>query len=455
MIVPGNKPSFASRCLAAAVLAWTAGLVALPAAASVPAADSAAAIRALAEFEDACRSTKPLWSVDLCGPIVLVDPRTRMAVTNRPDPAGRFAPRDGAFVGEWPADMPVANTSIDWEDTRWAMILLPLPEDAFSRLRLIAHESFHRIQPELGHDPADALLPHLDEEQGRVWLRLEIRALGRAIATEGAGARAAVLDALLFRAARYAEFPGADSLERRLEGHEGLAEYTGVRFALDVTGPDPELVTELLDAFERRPTYVRSLGYGTGPALGLLLDRYRPGWRDMIGPEPDLDRRLARAVGAPLADSRAQAVRDAALQRGAAYGADIVRAEEQERAQRRAADLEVYRKVLVEGPTLTVELPDRLLLFNPNTVLPLGDEGNVYPGAILMGDWGRLTLEDGAALGNADRSRARVAAPQSPEPGHAGLVEGPGWTLELEAGWHLVPGDRPGDFRLARVDAEH
>lgn len=87
-------------------------------------------------------------------------------------------------------------------------------------------------------------------------------------------------------------------------------------------------------------------------------------------------------------------------------------------------------------------------MFNPNTVLSLGDEGNVFPGSILIGPWGRLTLHEGAALATAARDQARVAAPDTLEPGPVGTVNGPGWILELEPEWRLVPGPRPGDFRL-------
>ena len=116
-------------------------------------ANTAEAVQALVAFEDGCKRAEGLWPAKLCGPIVLVDPSTRAAVANQPDPAGRFKRQDGMFVGEWPASMDVANTAVDWEDTRWALVMLPLPEDPFGRLQLLAHESFHRIQPELGPPP--------------------------------------------------------------------------------------------------------------------------------------------------------------------------------------------------------------------------------------------------------------------------------------------------------------
>lgn len=423
-------------------------LVIAPASAPAEPASAPAAIAALAQFENACSHAEPLWSAELCGPLVLVDRSTRLAVANRPDPDGGFRRQDGMFVGKWPAGMGVANTAVDWGGTMWAVVMLPLPQDEFERLRLLAHESFHRIQPELGFGMSDPIASHLDEEEGRVWLRLELRALARALAGDDTEAREAVLDALLFRRVRTAAFPGSAALERQLEGHEGLAEYTGVRFALDATGTALDEIARKTEAFQARPSYVRSLGYGTGPALGLLLDRYGPGWRRDIGLAPDLARRLAAAVVAPEADPEAPPRRELAARRALAYGSEAVRVEEADRAERLAAERARYREELVEGPVLVVELPERRLMFNPNTIVSLGDEGNVYPGSILIGPWGRLTLEEGASLATPERDRARVAAPEDHESAQDGAVHGPGWILELEPGWRLVPGPRPGDFHL-------
>ncbi len=407
---------------------------------------AAAAAQALAEFEEACARVEPLWPADLCGPLVLVHPATRLAVSNRADGQGRFREQDGKFVGEWPANMAVANTAMAWEGTMWAVVMLPLSEDPFSRLQLLAHESFHRIQPELGFEVADPLATHLDEEEGRVWLRLELRAYARALESDEAKSRDATLDGLLFRRLRHASFSGSADIERRLEGHEGLAEYTGMRFALDAMAADWSVAAGKVKAFQRRPTYVRSLGYGTGPALGLLLDRYAPGWRQDIGPEPDLAGRLAAAL---TVDADGRRDREHAVRRAEAYGLDEVRSEESDRAARTAEQRARYRAELVDGPVLVLELPQRQLMFNPNTVLALGDAGNVYPGSILIGPWGRLTLQEGAALTTPDRDRAWVAAAGLDAAEPEGTVNGPGWILELESGWRLESGVRPGDFRLA------
>ncbi|MGY6661143.1 MAG: hypothetical protein ACXIVO_02380 [Glycocaulis sp.] len=422
---------------------WIAAATLIAAASPLVAQETQDPAEALREMEIACAGAEELWPVTLCGPVILVDPNSREAVANRP--GGSLEEHDGVYRGEWPAGMPVANTALSWEGQQWAMVMLPLRGDRFDRLRLLAHESFHRIQPELGHTIADPIAAHLDEMDGRVWLRMELRALAQALESGGEAGQAAVLDALAFRTMRQGLYPGAAEIERQLEAHEGIAEYTGMRFALDVTGEDIERAAGLTRRFEQRPTYVRSLGYGTGPAIGLLLDRYQPGWRDGLdGAAIDPGGLLFAALPAPTAVSEADVVARAQL-----YGLDAVLTEETERAERIAAERARYLQELVEGRVLVLDLPDNLLLFNPNTILSLGDHGNVYPGAILMGPWGQLTLHDGGALAPGDRSRATVAAPETLDA--AATVDGPGWTLVLEEGWRFVPGARQGETRLVPV----
>jgi hypothetical protein len=55
-----------------------------------------------------------------------------------------------------------------------------------------------------------------------------MRALAEALSHDGDGRRAAIRDALDFRARRRALFPGAAEEEDALERNEGMAEYTGL-----------------------------------------------------------------------------------------------------------------------------------------------------------------------------------------------------------------------------------
>jgi hypothetical protein len=403
-----------------------------------------AATDALAEFTQACGTADTAWSVPLCGRLVLIDPQIRIAVATHPDPARTFRRANGAYVGRWPEGRMVANTGFDWDGERWAMAMLPLSQDAFHRLRLLAHESFHRIQPELGLTAEDPPAVHLDELEGRLWLRMELRALAQALESEGEAALASVRDALMFRAWRQSRFDSAERSETRLEANEGLAEYAGIRFALDATGEPVTRAAEFTRGFEKRESYVRALGYGTGPALGLLLDRYSPGWRTALPPAPTLADSLAEALDITTATPS-----EAPTTRAARYGYAAVLAEEQARSREREAMLARYRARLVEGPVLDVPgTPDLKYGFDPNAVVPFGDLGTVFPMAFFEDAWGRMHVAKGGVLLSAGRDRLRVAAPPGPFSDNQPVLEGPDWTLELSPGWMVAPGPREGDYRV-------
>jgi hypothetical protein len=415
-----------------------AALATAPARAQAP--DTAAALSAIHDFEAACRKDHgALWGRTLCGPTLIADRETRFAVASERPPEGTFEARDGVFVGRIPEGMALANTSFDWAGHRWSSVRMPLPEDRFDRLALVAHEAFHRIQPALGLEGADAMNAHLDERNGRYWLRLELHALGAALASSGPAARTAARDAMLFRARRQGLYPGADTLEPKLERAEGLAEYTGDKLALAVTGAPASRVANV-QKFESLPTFVRSLGYGTGPLLGLLLDRYAAGWRARVGRE-GMARQLVRALRfVPPADLAA-----AAEARAAAYGGVEVAAQEDAREQDRQRRLADLRARLVTGPVLVLEQNGLRRAFNPNTLVSMPPEGTVYPTGSFSADWGSLDVTGGGALVASDYRTLRVPAPADTT---GRTIHGEGWTLELAPGWSIRPGARPGDLTV-------
>jgi hypothetical protein len=406
-----------------------------------PSRDTVAGVR---DYLAACRADRGrLWGTTLCGPVILVDPETRKAFVTEAPPGTAFHPVGELWRGTLPSELGSANTSVTWSGRRWTMVQLPLPADRFARLSLLLHESFHRIQPELRLDSRDALNPHLDERDGRYWLRLELRALASALRRAGPARAAATRDAVLFRRMRYSLYPAAQKTEDALERHEGLAEYTGVHLARAAVHPPATRIADDLAAFEARPTFVRSLGYGTGPALGLLLDDAAPAWRQRVA-EDGFAAQLARAVRFSPPTDLAAAAAAAATRYGAA---DLARAEDA-RAGERARRLAELRARLVDGPVVRFHQHSLSTSFDPNRVVPLGADGAVYPTGHFAAVWGALDVTDGGALVALDMTLLRVPAPAS-TPG-TGTVRGPGWTLELAAGWRLVTRGRRGDLELTQ-----
>jgi hypothetical protein len=352
------------------------------------------------------RDARRMWGVDLCGPTLIVDPKTRAVEGDPLPPANRL-----------PKEIGIANTAVEWGGRRWAMIVAPLPENDFARKTLLAHESFHRVQQSLGFPPHGPANVHLDTVDGRYWLQLEWRALAKALQ----GDSAALRDALAFRAKRRVLFPIAVKEERELEMHEGLAEYTGEAFAeprIDLRVP--HIVKKLHDA-ETTPTFVRSFAYATGPAWGTLLERRSPRWTRRVHANddlPDLTRAAWRIRALPGAEERA-----------ALYGGPALLAAERARDAAKQALLRAMRARFIDGPHLTLPLAHMSMQFDPNQSQPFDEYGTVYPTITLRDDWGSLVVKNNGALIGPDFRTVTVGTPA-----------GDDYELTLKEGWVVEGG---------------
>jgi hypothetical protein len=350
----------------------------------------AAAIQAVTELTHACEADNAqLWGMSLCGRLMLVEPGTRRAVLTQQDPDHQFRYQKPFFLGILPQNIALANTSVRWKGENWAMVMLPLPDDRFARLKMLTHESFHRAQAELNLSASDAINDQLDTEQGRLWLRLELRALAQAMRSSGDGARQSLADAMLFRTYRNLLFSGSAQKEAALEIQEGLAEYTGATVALHQTGEVIERVARQVESAEDSSSFVRSFAYATGPALGFLLDRYADGWRKSIAQTRSLSKVLTMAVTLPKPEEWA----DKARKQAVSYGFRAVEAEEYDREMRRQAQMAVFRKHFVDGPILQFpKAPELQRSFNPNNLVPFPPHGTVYPTGTFTAQWGKLKV---------------------------------------------------------------
>jgi hypothetical protein len=400
--------------------------------------------RVFAEAHALCSADAgKLWGVSLCGPIMFVDAPSRWIVASDVDAKGVLQAKDGAFVGVLPKDQNVSNTAVEWSGVRWTQMLWPIMGDERVRGTIVMHELYHRIQNQLDLPKVtEGDNAHLDELNGRYYMQLEWRALARALEARGEADRvAAAKDALGFRAERYRIYPKAAATERALEQNEGLAEYTGVRLG----NPTAELQTKMtlydLTAHVRDATFVRSFAYATGPAYGLLLDRYAPGWHAQLKSGDGFDVMLARALHVSAAASDTLLV----AKRAQSYDGAALYAAESDRDAKRREQFALNRKKFVDGPVLTLTFRKMNVQFNPTTLQPLGDAGTVYPTIRVTDQWGVIEGKNGALM-KPDWSALVVPAPAQTT---GSSVTGDGWTLTLRPGWKIVPDARSGDFTLA------
>jgi hypothetical protein len=414
--------------------------------------DTARALSALRDAKTTCEADAgALWRHSLCGPIALVDRQTRLVIANDTVAGKHFLRLGDAFLTTLPENQYLANTSFPWGGRTWTMVALPLPKDRYARIALVMHETFHREQEALGLRQPDALNNQLDMRAGRTWLRLEYRALARALESlpDQNAARHHAESALLFRAERRALYPGSDSLEATLEIQEGLAEYTGQRLAMQLTGEGPARVRKYVRDYETTPTFVRAFAYGTGPAIGILLDQFDPDWRDAVRTKRDIGALLAQAIHFQRPRELARTARTRAQE----YGWNEVDRTEAARDSARAPAMQGYRARLGDGPVITLRQSKDSLAwsYDPTELIGFDLQSTVYPSGDFSAPWGKLTVDHGGVLVQNDFSRIRIGAPAVPAAADTREIKGDGWTLVLNPGWSLQPDvSRPGSFVATR-----
>jgi hypothetical protein len=298
------------------------------------------------------------------------------------------------------------------------------------------HELFHRVQPELGLMTLGKVNSHLDTLEGRYWTQLEWRALARALGASESDRLVAVREALAFRSARRALFEGAAENERADEIREGLAQYTGTVVSTSSRAEAvADAIRQLADAQEA-PTFVRTFGYASGAAYGILLDGWSAGWPRRLKPTDDLGQLVADAARIQPLTGGVDAV-------VARYdGAELMAKEEAREAERKVR-IAGLRRRFVEGPVLVVAR-GRGAVINTTGVTPI-PEGIVYFEYRVTAEWG--TLASTGVLESSDGVTLRLPAPFRSD---GATLAGDGWTVTLAPGWVVAPGSRAGDFQIVR-----
>jgi hypothetical protein len=382
------------------------------------------------EVEALCdRDGGHLWGVSLCGPMVIGDMRTQTFATSQPAPD---APRP-VLVG-------LVNAPLQWGGVTWGAYVWDFVVNATPRGRkeLLLHELFHGVQPKLGLSVPAPASEHLDAVDGRYWLRLEWRALAQALRTSGEPRATAVRDALAFRQARRAFYPGSDERERTTEITEGTASYTGTVVAAESAADAIASAIDQLAKAETQESFVRTFAYASGPAYGLLLDASSPGWTRKVRGTDDLGTLVMNALSVqPAADAAASAAR---------YGGAEIRASEQKREQQRQERIAELRRRFVDGPVLVIRGGGSGSSDSRGAVV-LPGVGTVYFGAYrFQGEWGTLEAEKGVLV-ETDGGVRRLPAPVRKDDATAA---GDGWTFTAKPGWIIREGARPGDYEVVR-----
>ncbi|WP_281323042.1 hypothetical protein [Flavobacterium aestivum] len=386
---------------------------------------------------------KKLWSTDLYEPILLVDPNSRKVFANYPDTASTLKQDGKIYSGILPNKINISNTAIDWNGKRWAMIMLPLPTNKQDRLNLLAHELFHVNQPSLGFELFNTENNHLDQRDGRIYLRLELEALKKAIeGTNKKERKAHLTNAMIFRKYRHLLYPGADITENSLELNEGIAEYTGFVISERNVKQSTEHFIESINTFLSNPTFVRSFAYQTIPVYGYLLDPIKKGWNREITIKTNLTDYFVKMFDVSLPTDLKKTA-DLILNQ---YNGETIISEEKTREEKIAKLIAEYKSKFVTQPHFELKIEKMNVSFDPRNILPLEGKGTVYPNIRVTDNWGILEVKNGALMSsNWDKISTSI-----PLKDDGKIINGDGWTLELKDGYSVIKNENTGNYILTK-----
>ena len=393
------------------------------------------------EIKDATWAHRGLWNKNLYGPILLVNPENRQLFANVQDSAGLLKPVGLIYSCILPDNVNIANTSSHWNGRDWAMIKLPLPSNKEDRINLLAHELFHVSQPSLGFRLFNAANNHLDLKDGRIYLRLELEALKKAVqCASSTESKKCLTDAFTFRMYRYLLYPGADSSENLLELNEGIAEYTGLIISNMSRDEAVKDIVQRMDQFISFPTFVRSFAYQTTPVYGYLLYPARTGWNREINIHTNLTAYFIQAFNITLPSSLKVRVEEISDQ----YNGKLIIAEETEREAKAKRLIAELKSKFVEQPHFEIRLEKMNISFDPRNIIPVEDKGSFYKNARITDVWGILTINNGALM-STGWDKISVSIPLKID---NKSVSGDGWTLELNDGYKVSKNENTGNYSL-------
>ncbi|MDQ1096201.1 MULTISPECIES: hypothetical protein [Chryseobacterium] len=395
------------------------------------------------EIKEATAKRTKIWNKDLYGEILLVDPENRQFYSNEKDIT--FDPNDFKKIseGKIPDTINIANTSIQWRGRNWAMIMLPLPADKYDRINLMSHELFHKAQNSLGFTQGNKQSDHLDQRDGRAYLRLELVALLTAILSDSSKEQKKYLtDAISFRNYRHSLFPNSASIENELELNEGLAEYTGFMISSRDRKHIKDHFTKAVNTFIKNPTYVRSFAYQTIPMYGYLLNLKEPYWNQQITNDSDLTKFFINHLQIKTQNLSKKDIDKLAEN----YNGPLIFKEEQIRADKIKKLIHNYKLKFIDKPHLDIHFEKMSVSFDPRNILPIEDKGTVYPQIRVTDTWGILEVHNGALMSK-NWDKITITAPlRMDDP----KIEGDGWTLLLNKAYTIRKDDKTGNFTISK-----
>jgi len=388
-------------------------------------------------IEDICnRDNGRLWGKNLYGPIMFVERTSRRIVANQPDNEGLLKGKDSVYTGVYPKELILNNAPVKFGGTLFAMAPLPAEEDDYRIKNRAIHSLFHRFQETAGINSAGFNTNNMDEKEARLWIKLEWKALRKALTSEGEERQLAIRDALIFKGSNRELYQKHINDENRFESYEGLATFT---YTLLCTNSPEEYKTRLFENLDRiysMQSYARSYGFIHGALYASLLNEKGFDFHKIQTDNFDLGNAVKELYNIELP----VICRDVAGSLAVNYDIDAINKEEEQRLSDIKERIHKQISTFTEKPVVFLELESPYFDFEPEDIHPLDTLGTLYNSIRVSDNWGKLTVDKVGCLVSNNFKYLRITAKGlKADKNH---ISGEGWLLILNNDWELIHVDQ-------------
>jgi len=385
-------------------------------------------------IEDICNHDNgKLWGKNLYGPIMFVDRVSRRTFANQPDNADLLKEKNFVYTGLYPKELMINNSPVKFGEKIFSMVPLPPEEDEYRIKTRAIHSLFHRFQEDKGISSSGYNTSNMDEKEARLWMKLEWKALRKAINSDGELRQLAIRDALIFRGSNRELYPKYSSDENRFETYEGLATFTYTMLCTTSKEEYKIRLFENLDRIYSMQSYSRSYGFIHGALYSTLL--YDKGFDMKTISVDSFD--IGNAVKELYSIELPSICRDVAGSLAVSYDIDAINREEEKRLSDIKESIHKQISLFTEKPVVFLELESPYFDFEPEDIHSLDTLGTLYNSMRVSDNWGKLTVDRGGCLVSNNFKLIRITAKGFQiDKNH---ISGEGWHLILNNNWELVP----------------
>ena len=389
------------------------------------------------DIEQICnRDSGKLWGQNLYGPLMFVERGTRRIVANQQDNEGILKSNNGVFTGIYPKELILSNAPVKYGGKQFAMTAIPPDSDKYRIETRAIHSLFHRFQENEGVTASIFNVSNMDEKEARLWIKLEWKALRKALNSEGEERQLAIRDALIFRGSNREQYHKYADDENRFETFEGLATFT---YTMLCTSSPEEFKTRLFENLDRiysMDSYSRSYGSIEGALYATLL--YEKGFDIKKIKTDNFD--FGSAVKDLYNIELPTICRDVGGSLAVNYNMEAILKEEAIRDAQIKESILNQASIFTQKPVVFLELESPYFDFEPEDIHSLDSLGTLYTSIRVSDNWGKLTVEKGGCLVSNNLKFIRITAKSYKI--EKNRISGDGWHMILNNDWELVPVDQ-------------